>query len=168
MIKENRQMSLTEVYFDKEIKLELLYKKVNKVGRDIHFARTNVTIAQYQYIHSDKLYKPLNEAHDALTSSLNWLGEALYFISKELPKDEAFGDYWKLRDMQNSVLREQKVDLSKLKFSVTKARKDLFGLLDEYHSYISETSVLMSIFEAMIEEIRKTVHILEKMKFYEY
>ena len=161
-------MSLTDIYFDKEIKLELLYKRVNKVGREIHFARTNITIAQYQYIHSDKLYKPLNEAHDALTSSLNWLGEALYFISKELPKDEKFGDYWKLRDMENSVLREEKVDLGKLKNSVLQSRKDLFKLFDEYHSYISETSVLMSIFEAMIEEVRKAVHILDKMKFYSY
>jgi len=166
-VEENRQISLTDEYFDTEIKLTELYKKIVKIGRNIHFARTTVTIAQDQYRHSKKVYSLLVEAHSDLTLSLSWLGDALYTISKELPNKEDT-DYWKLRDMLNFPSSTDKVNFNTLASSMLRYRKELFRLLDEYHSYIEDTGVLMAIFEVMIEEVRNSVKLLNKIKFYEY
>lgn len=168
IIENNKQISLTDEYYDKEIKLEELFKALRKEGRNIHFSRTSVTVALEQYRHSEKTYKLLLDSQLTLTLSLSWLGDALYTISKELPKGKNDGDYWKLRDMTNYPSRTGEINLGKLNRSVLNSRKGLFRLLDKYHSYIMETSVLMSIFEAMIEEVRNSVKILDKIKFYEY
>ena len=77
-------------------------------------------------------------------------------------------DFWRLRDMNNAVIREERIDLLMLKRSTLKARKGLFRLLDEYHSYIMDTTILMSLFEWMIEDARASVKVMDKINFYEY
>ena len=155
----DNQTSLTDQLYEKDIEIADLHSKLSEVESRIHFARTTVSAAKIQYQNSNKLYKALEEEKRELTSMLDWISDLLFYLgeSSEDVDDRSLEQYKQLRDLDNMVVRYERINLKALSDDILKIRQDLLMLSGLYWDRITENKPCESIYEILIETAREAV-----------
>jgi len=170
-VQENNQTSLTDELYEGSLALSSLHDRLGAIERRIHYVRTKATSLQLRCdLNSNRLYTALGEEISYLTSTMDWLSDVMFYVGNESEDVEtrSIESYKVLRDRDNPVEHEGRIDLGLMEEQVLQIRKDLFGLLDRYWDVINDTKVCMSIYHYLIDDARNAVHQFKKINYYNY
>jgi hypothetical protein len=154
----------------KDINISSLHTKLATVERRIHYIRTMVSAAQQEHDLNTKLWKALEGERLELTSVMDWLSDAMFYLGGESEDIETrtIDSYKVLMNREDFVMSEHRVDLDKLGEEVLQVRIDLFRLFDRYWDFINDTKPCMQVFEIMIDAARSAVNRFKEIKYYNY
>jgi hypothetical protein len=159
------QTSLTDDLYKKDIAIAKLYNDLRKVESEIHFLRTTVSIAKIQ-TRDKQEHKLLSKLFNSLTSSLDWLGDLLFYLdgASEDIKSKSLTSYKQLRDMNNPTESVSRVNYSKMLSDVKGLERRVFRLFDNNYGYMEEVKPCGTIFEILDDEMRVGALLMKKIK----
>ena len=169
-VQEDNQTDLTDDLYEKDIEIAEFHKELSAIEKRIHFIRTTTSAAKLQFRNSDKLYYALESEKIELTSMLDWVSDILFYLgeSSEDVNSRTLDSYKELRDMDNPVEWESRIDLKMMSEDILELRVDLFRLYDKYQDRVEEIKPVMSIFEILIDRARAAVRKTKTINFYSY
>lgn len=168
---QDNQISLTDELYSKDIEIAEFHAKLSDIEKRIHFVRTIISAAKLQYRNSDRLYKALDEEKKVLTSMLDWLSDALFYMGEasEDVKTKSLDKYKELRDLDGVAISKQRINLKKLAREILGFRSELLRVSGDYWDRVNEVKPCESIFEILIDEVaREAIKKAREIEFYSY
>ena len=170
-VQEDNQTSLTDELYENSLALSKLHDKLGAIERRTHYVRSKVVSSQLKVLPKHwKLYNALDDEIKHLTSVMDWLSDAMFYIGNESEDVETRTkeSYKVLTNRNNPVDIDGYIDMKPIEKEVLQIRIDLFRLLSRYWDAINNTIPCMSIYEHLIEEARAAVKKFKKINYYNH